>query len=88
MGISSRLAEMLRRLRTFIRRELIAEVPPEMDLCLDCGKLQCSEGEFRSCARRKARAAELKAALAPPSRTEERRARKIAARARLVHTET
>ena len=57
---------MLRLLRTFIRRELVADVPAEMDLCLDCGKVECSEGEFQACVRRKARAAQLDAALAAP----------------------
>ena len=71
---------MLRRLRTFIRRELIAEVPAEMDLCLDCGKLECSEGEFQACVRRKARAAQLNAALAAPPGAADGRARKGAAR--------
>jgi hypothetical protein len=71
---------MLRRLGTFIRRELIAEVPADMDLCLDCGKLECSEGEFQACVRRKTRAAELTAALATPQSAADRRARKGAAR--------
>ena len=71
---------MLRRLGTFIRRELIADVPAEMDLCLDCGKLECSEGEFQTCVRRKARAAELTAALAAPRSAADARARKGAAR--------
>jgi hypothetical protein len=44
---------MARWLRTFIRRELVADVPAEMDSCLDCGKVEC---EFQSCVRRKARA--------------------------------
>ncbi len=71
---------MLRRLRDFIRRELIAEVPAEMDLCLECGKLECSEGEFEACERRKARAAELTAALAAPRGAADWRAKKGAAR--------
>ncbi len=50
---------MLRWLKAFVRRELVADVPAELSLCLDCGKLACSEGEFRDCARRKERAAEL-----------------------------
>jgi hypothetical protein len=47
---------MARWLRTFIGRELVADVPAEMDSCLDCGKVECSESEFQSCVRRKARA--------------------------------
>ena len=48
--------------RSFMRREVIADVPPEMDMCLECGKIECSEGEFRDCARRKQREAEIAAA--------------------------
>jgi hypothetical protein len=50
---------MLRWLQAFVRRELVSDAPAEMNLCLDCGKLVCSEGDFRDCARRKQRAAEL-----------------------------
>ena len=57
---------MFRWLQAFVRRELVANVSPEMDLCLDCGKLECSEGEFRDCARRKERAAELTLGLSAP----------------------
>jgi hypothetical protein len=49
-------------LRSFIRREVIADVPPELDLCQECGKLACSEGEFETCARRKERAEVLREA--------------------------
>jgi hypothetical protein len=54
---------MFRWLQAFVRRELVSDVSPEMDLCLDCGKLECSEGEFKDCVRRKERAAQLTAAL-------------------------
>ena len=40
---------MFRWLQAFVHRELVSDVPPEMELCLDCGKLMCSEGEFRDC---------------------------------------
>ena len=53
---------MLRRIRNFIRRAIVADVPAEMDLCLDCGKPLCSEEKFQGCERRKARAAEVSAA--------------------------
>ena len=33
---------MFRWLQAFVRRELVSDVPPEMELCLDCGKLMCS----------------------------------------------
>ena len=52
---------MFDRLQALVRRALVSDVPPEMSLCLDCGKLVCSEFEFRNCARRKERAAELAA---------------------------
>ncbi len=50
---------MLRWLQAFVRRQLVSDAPAEMSLCLDCGKLVCSESEFRDCSRRKQRAAEL-----------------------------
>ena len=50
---------MLRWLQAFVHRELVYDVPAEMSLCLECGKLVCSENEFRDCERRKERAAEL-----------------------------
>jgi hypothetical protein len=62
---------MFRWLQAFVRRELVSDVPSEMDLCLDCGKLVCSEGEFRDCERRKKRAAELVLGLAAPDGAEE-----------------
>jgi hypothetical protein len=46
----------MRWLKTFVLRHLVSDVPPEMDLCLDCGKLVCSAGEFRECVRRRERA--------------------------------
>ena len=49
-------------LRSFIRREVIDDAPPELSLCEECGKLECSEGDFQACAQRKQRAAELVAA--------------------------
>ncbi len=30
---------MFRWLQAFVHRELVSDVPPEMELCLDCGKL-------------------------------------------------
>ena len=62
---------MFRWLQAFVRRGLVSDVPPEMDLCLDCGKLVCSEGEFRDCPRRKERSAELVLRLAGPDDAEE-----------------
>ena len=50
---------MFRWLHEYFRREWVSDVPAEMSLCLDCGRLVCSEGEFRDCPRRKERAAEL-----------------------------
>ena len=54
---------MFRRLREFFRRNIAADVPAEMDFCLDCGKLECTESRFAECPRRKARAAELSASI-------------------------
>jgi hypothetical protein len=59
---------MFRWLRSLIRREVIDDVPPELDLCLDCGEVACSEARFQACAKRRARASELTAALAKSNR--------------------
>jgi hypothetical protein len=61
---------MLRWLRTFIRREVVADVPAELYRCLDCGKLNCAEGEWQDCTLRRVRAAEVAAALAAPQGSE------------------
>ncbi len=53
-------------LKRFVNREVIADVPAELDMCQDCGKLACTEGEFQSCARRKQRAEDLASAAARP----------------------
>ena len=50
-------------LESLIRRELVADVPVESYHCLDCGKVECSEGEYQDCASRKMRAREVAAAL-------------------------
>ena len=55
---------MLRRLHEFYRRHIAADVPIGMDLCLDCGELECSQMRFAECSRRKARAAALAALIA------------------------
>ena len=64
---------MFRWLQAFVRRELVSDVPPEMDLCLDCGRILCSEEEFRNCARRKERAAKLAVGPYAPEAAEEGR---------------
>jgi hypothetical protein len=56
--------KMFRLLREFFRRHIAADVPIEMDSCLVCGELECSETRFAECPRRKARAAELAASIA------------------------
>ena len=55
---------MFEKLRGFIRREVIDDCPPTLDLCLDCGELECSRGRFDDCVRRKTRAAQIVNALA------------------------
>ena len=50
-------------LQRLIARNIVADVPAEMDLCLDCGRLECSEGEYRACARRMEHAARLAEAM-------------------------
>jgi hypothetical protein len=49
--------------RDFLRRHLVSDSPPDTDLCLDCGKLVCSEDEFVHCVQRIDHAAELMAAI-------------------------
>ena len=58
---------MFRWLRTFFRQAWIADVPAESALCVDCEKLECSEGEFQYCAARKTCAAELAAGEVAPA---------------------
>jgi hypothetical protein len=60
---------MFRWLRWLFRGRLVADVPAEMDLCLDCGKLECSEGEYSDCSRRKIHAAELNGMRPAPGRS-------------------
>ncbi len=55
---------MFQWLRNFIARDVIADVPLEMDLCLDCGKPACPEDQYQTCVHRKAHAARLAEALA------------------------
>ena len=50
---------MLDSLRKFCRRNLVDNVPDEMDLCLDCAVLSCLEDRFDNCSQRKARAEEI-----------------------------
>ena len=45
---------MLRWLQSFILREVVADVPADMALCLDCRKLECTEGDYQACAARRA----------------------------------
>ena len=61
---STVVARMLRRLHEFYRRHIVANVPIGMDLCLDCGELECSQARFAKCSQRQARAAELAALIA------------------------
>jgi hypothetical protein len=46
-------------MRTLFKRVVMDDVPPEMDMCLDCRVLRCSEEKFQTCAARKLRAEEL-----------------------------
>jgi hypothetical protein len=52
---------MPNRLRDFIARNIVADVPDEMDLCLSCKQASCSTREYRDCARRLERLADLRA---------------------------
>jgi hypothetical protein len=54
--VSNPLPLIRRSVLGFVRRHIVDDVPPEMDLCVDCRKLQCFEATFKDCAPRKARA--------------------------------
>ncbi len=44
---------MANRLIRFIRRHLVGDVPPALDLCFNCQRAECSAEEYRDCTRRK-----------------------------------
>jgi hypothetical protein len=50
---------MFSKLHEFLRHHFVDDVPAEMDLCLDCGVVNCPENRFKDCASRKAHAANL-----------------------------
>jgi len=52
---------MFDRLRAFLTRQIVTEVPDEIAACMECGAIQCVEGKFRNCPNRLARVAALKA---------------------------
>lgn len=49
------------RLLRFIRRNLVANVPPALDLCFSCREPRCDAEAVRRCAARRQRQAELEA---------------------------
>jgi hypothetical protein len=53
-------------MRRLFSQVVVADVPPELDMCLDCRKVHCTEEAFRDCPARKQRAADLRAASADP----------------------
>jgi hypothetical protein len=57
--VSTQEAAVFHWMRTLLNRLVIDDVPPEMDMCLDCPMLECSEEKFQTCATRKQRALEL-----------------------------
>jgi|tagenome__1003787_1003787.scaffolds.fasta_scaffold20337205_1 hypothetical protein len=52
---------MVGKVRTFIEKHIIAEVPPELSACLDCGFEQCLNEKWETCPNRLAHAAALTA---------------------------
>jgi hypothetical protein len=53
---------MLREVwKTFVRNHIVARVPDEMSACLDCGAVQCINGQYATCPSRLAEVAVLKA---------------------------
>ncbi len=47
------------RIRTFVSRHIVTEVPSELSACLDCGLEQCTTQQWKTCPARLARAAAL-----------------------------
>jgi hypothetical protein len=50
------------RIRAFIQRHIIADVPNDLSACLDCDALECIHGKWETCPHRLKRAADLEAA--------------------------
>jgi hypothetical protein len=50
---------MFKLLSTVWKQVVVDEAPAEIDKCLECGRLRCSESEFEACAARKQRQADL-----------------------------
>jgi hypothetical protein len=50
---------MLDAIRTFIRKDIAAEVPDDLSACMDCDSVECPEEEFKNCPNRLARLTEL-----------------------------
>ncbi|MDR3535501.1 MAG: hypothetical protein P4L71_03280 [Acetobacteraceae bacterium] len=50
------------RFQAFLTQHIVAEVPTEMEACLDCDAIHCAEARYRTCPRRLERAAALVAA--------------------------
>jgi hypothetical protein len=50
---------MFQRLRAYLTRHIVTEVPNEIAACMECGAVQCVEGKFRNCPNRLARVAAL-----------------------------
>jgi hypothetical protein len=53
-------AAMFETMRKFMRRDVAAEVPDELALCMECDSVDCLEEKFINCPNRLARAAELR----------------------------
>jgi hypothetical protein len=59
---------MFKWMHTLLARVVVDTVPVEMDMCLECDALECSEERYRACPARKRRAAELEADVGPRGR--------------------
>lgn len=60
---------MFHSLHEFWRRHICDDVPIKMDLCLDCGEVNCLADQWNECAPRKARAAALAAPMTETSKS-------------------
>jgi hypothetical protein len=51
---------MFEAIKSFIRKDIAAEVPDDLSACMDCDSVDCPEEKFKTCPNRLARLTELK----------------------------
>ena len=60
---------MLKKLWAWACTHIVTDVPAEIAACLDCGKVQCVDSQFRNCPNRLARMAAIKGLPKPAAGT-------------------